>query len=387
MRNSAAPIRFGRHQINPISLIRIFICFLGFFLVGCQTSPKTFYPLGIYTPASTNDFLQIRSAGFNLVTGPAEQDFLNSADLAGLRVMASVGSLPGSSFSKSGTKNRVRRFDSHPALWAWYVVDEPDLNEISPSDVERANRCVKRFASKPTALVLCSGSDALHYAGIPDIVMIDRYPVPWLPLSNFSQNVRLTKFATGSRKKLIAVIQAFDWSYYPELMPARSSFRAPTGEELRCMAYCALAEGANGLFFYCYDDKKWRMPDHPETWNHLREIVSEINERLPLFTAQSCWSESHALYDDREAGWNESLQSSITTTLLEVKKGAGNNAVKPGKYLLAVNTTARDLKFRIKIPTTQPSIVAFQEDRILWLANGFMRDEIQPYAVHVYGPL
>jgi len=303
-----------------------------------------------------------------------------------LKVLASVGSAPGPSFSKKETEKIVHRFDSHPQLWAWYVVDEPDLNEISPSDVKRANRWIKRFASKPTALVLSAGSEALHYAGIPDIMMIDRYPVPWLPLANFSQNVRLAKFATGPKKTLIAVIQAFDWSYYPELMPGRSDFRAPTYEELRCMTYSALAEGANGLFYYCYDDKKWRMSEHPETWSNVREIVGEVNERLPLFTAQRPWSESHAIYDNRDAGWNESLQSSITTTLLEVEKGEGNDTVKSGRYLLTVNTTARDLKFQIKIPSTQTNVVVFQEDRLLWLVNGFVHDEIQPYAVHVYGP-
>jgi len=42
----------------------------------------------------------------------------------------------------------------------------------------------------------------------------------WLPLANFSQNVRLP----GSRrpkKPLIAVIQVFDWNYQPELLDNR----------------------------------------------------------------------------------------------------------------------------------------------------------------------
>ena len=68
------------------------------------------------------------------------------------------------------------------------------------------------------------------------------------------------------------------------------------------------------------------------------------------------------------------------------KKANGNETVRAGRYLLAVNTTAHDLKFQIKIPTTQTNVVAFEEDRILALSGGFAHDEIQPYAIHVYGP-
>jgi len=367
-----------------IAVRLVLILFLGTLLTGCRSPAPGFFPLGIYAPGSTNNLQEIHSAGFNLVTGPADQAFLQAAGLHQLRVLASIPSIPGRSFSEAQVKSTVRRQDSNPNLWAWYVVDEPDLNGISPAAVEQANQVVKRFGRKPTALVLYSGSNALGYAAIPDMLMIDRYPVPWLPLANFSQNVRVARFAAGPQKILIAVIQAFDWSYYPELLDHRPNLRVPTYQEMRCMTYCALAEGANGLFYYAYDDGKWRMREHPATWDALRQVAGEVNQRLPLFTARHPWSGVYVTYMDWASGWNEALNSAVTTTLLEVK--AANSAVKKGSYVLSVNTTRHTLKFLVHLPVLPGSIAVFEENRDVTVNNGVFSDNIGPYAVHVYGP-
>ena len=178
----------------------VLICGLGALLAGCRSPAPGFFPLGIYAPGSTNNLPAIRSAGFNLVTGPASRDFLRAAGQHQLQVLAAIPSTP-AAFAAAPIQSTVRRLDDNTNLWAWYVADEPDLNGISPADVAQANRAVKRFGRKPTALVLYSGSDALDYAAIPDILMIDRYPIPWLPLANFSQNVRLARFAAGPRNR------------------------------------------------------------------------------------------------------------------------------------------------------------------------------------------
>jgi hypothetical protein len=362
----------------------VLILCAGTMLAGCRSPAPGFFPLGIYAPGSTNDLQEIRAAGFNLVTGPADQAFLQAAGRHQLQVLASMPSTPGPSFSAAPVKSTVRQQDANPNLWAWYIADEPDLNEISPADVEQANRAVKQSGRKPTALVLYSGSDALDYAAIPDILMIDRYPVPWLPLANFSQHVRLARFAAGQRKPLIAVIQAFDWSYHPESLDHRPNLRVPTYQEIRCMTYCALTEGAYGLFYYAYDDGKWQMREHPATWDALRKVVGEVNQRLPFFTARHPWSGVYVNYPDWASGWNESLNSAVITALLEV--AAGNATVKKGRYVLGVNTAGRSLNFQVHLPSVPGTIEVFEENRNIMVNAGVFSDEIGPYAVHVYGP-
>jgi hypothetical protein len=138
---------------------------------------RSSYPLGIYAVNSTSDFAAVRAAGFNLITGPAERSFLDAADAAGLKVLASPGTSAGAGFNFEAAAKTVKAFDAHPALWAWYLVDEPDLQQIPPETVVRNHAALKRLKpSKPTALVLYQGYEALDYANVTDIMMIDKYP-------------------------------------------------------------------------------------------------------------------------------------------------------------------------------------------------------------------
>ena len=205
--------------------LRAWLCGIFVFIVmalAARAQPDSFYPIGIYAVNQTNDFTEIRTAGFNVISGHAEKSFLDAAHNAKLKVLASVGSLPGKEFSREIVQKTIQSYDTHPALWAWYLADEPDLHRISPNCIRSAHDYVKSLElAKPTALVVMEGAQSLYYANITDIMMIDRYPIPWLPLANFSKHVRMTRLALGKDKPMVAVIQAFDWSLYPpELLAA-----------------------------------------------------------------------------------------------------------------------------------------------------------------------
>jgi hypothetical protein len=370
---------------------------------GCRLLPQKanspFYPIGIYSVPSTNDFASLKQAGFNLVTGSAEKGYLEAAQAAGLKVLAAPGTSAGRGFNLAAAARTVKTFDAHPALWAWYLVDEPDMQQIPPETVVRNHAALKSLKpAKPTALVLFQGYEALDYANITDIMMIDKYPVPWLPLASFGQHVEMTRLALGKGKPLIAVIQAFDWSSFPQMLPGEKNLRPPTHEEIRCMTYEALARGATGLFYYAFD-AGWKMREHPETWVALRNVVREVNERLPLFQAEHRWWAKEHQFGDPAHRFNAALQSSVTSCLLRVT--GANALVAAGDYILAVNNTDRTQQYSFALPRThhapdsQPSTLNLQplqvpvleESRSLVVQNGRLTDALLPYAVHVYGPL
>lgn len=367
-------------------------------LTGCSSlpphNPGPFYPLGLFAVRSTNDFRMVKEAGFNLVHGLAQRAYLDAAQAAGLKVMAAPGTQAGPEFSPAAAAAAVSSFDQHPALWAWYLSDEPDLNAIPPACVLKAQRRLKALgARKPTALVLCQGQESLHYANLTDITMIDRYPVPWLPLANFGQHVQSARLALGTDKPLLAVIQAFDWTARAELLPGMKDLRPPTYEEIRCMTYEALARGANGLFYFCFDDG-WKMGEHVRTWTALKIVIREVNQRLPLFLARPLWWAKDHDFEDPRTGFNAALQSSVTAALLRVS--AGNNAVPPGDYILAVNNTDQKLGYSFALPPPHASgpsalapgpVAVLDELRSLQPVQGRLRDAFAPYALHVYGPL
>ena len=191
--------------------------------------------------------------------------------------------------------------------------------------------------------------------------------------------------SAGQGRPLIAVIQAFDWKYYPELLPGEKDLRPPTRTELRCMIYSALAQQANGLFFYCYNDGKWRMQEHPETWNALRGLVAEVNLMLPLFQAEHVWWGFVQRYGDYETRFNEALEAGIQNVRLRVKKG--DAFVPPGEYILAINTTGKAQNCAILTPDyAEESARVFAEGRSALYRQNWIADRFEPYQVHIYGP-
>ena len=355
--------------------------------LGCRHSRAAFYPLGIYAVPSTNDLWIAREAGFNLVTGSAEATYLDAAQREGLKVLATPGTTAGPRFNPKAARRAVAALDAHPALWGWYLVDEPDRIQVSPPAVARAHRYLKRVgARKPTVVVLYQGASALHYGHLSDLLMIDRYPIPWLPLANFGQNVQQARLALGKEKPLIAIIQSFDWTYYPDLLPTRRELRAPIYEEVRCMTYSALAQRATGLFYYAYADSRWKILEHPQSWVDLQRVVLEVNERLPLFRAEHLWWPQDSKYRNGSAAWNAALESSISLALLRVRTGTA--LVPSGDYVLGVNTTPLTQFCSFTPPRTAAQrLAALGENRSLEIRAGWVEDEFAPYAVHVYGPV
>jgi len=390
-------------------------------LAGCalpqRKVSRNFFPIGICSVNSTSDYETVKSAGFNLVGGSADDACLDAARAAGLRVLAAPNTSAGPEFNPTAARKAVKDYDGHPALWAWSLVDEPDLNAVPPQQVIQAHRCLKDArARKPTALTLYQGYEALHYANLADITMIDRYPIPWLPLANFGQHVTLARLAVAKDKLLLAVIQAFDWSSYPEMLPGEKNLRPPTYEELRCMTYEALARGANGLFYFAFDSGRWKILDHPETWEALKAVVKEVNARLPLFEAKPQWWAKNHKFSDPTHRFNAALESSVTSTLLRV--GVGNDLVPPGDYILAVNNTERPHGYSFTLPQrsevgeywsehrgqkaqreapgalllplaaarSQTLVPVLGERRSIAPEAGWLTDAFPPYAVHLYGP-
>lgn len=114
-------------------------------------------------------------------------------------------------------------------------------------------------------------------------MMVDRYPVPWQPLAVASAQWRLGRLTAGRTKPFIAVLQAFDWNAHAEMLPGETNLRPPTHTELRCMVYQALAQGADGLFFYAWESGSWKLREHPATWTALQQVIGEVNDRRGLF--------------------------------------------------------------------------------------------------------
>jgi hypothetical protein len=354
---------------------------------GCRSLPRDFYPLGLWGVRDTNDLELVRGVGFNVVHGPATPAWLAAADAADLRVLAAAGVGAGRGREAAAARKAIAAGDKHRRLWAWYLYDEPDLHLTDPELVTGGCRQWKRCgATKPVGLSLLHGASAGRYGAGADVVLLNRYPVPWLPLASFAQHLQLARLGLGPEKALVPVLQAFDWSYHTDLIGAPPPFRAPTYAELRCMAYSALVEGAQGLFFYTFDDGRWKMSEHLEVWFEVHAVVSEVNARRPLFLGKPVWWARAEAYTNIATAYNAALRGAIISVRLRV--GRGNVTCPPGEYLVAVNTTDRVIDYRCTVPWPRVTAVAvLGERREVAVRRAWLEDRFEAFGVHVYGPV
>ena len=354
---------------------------------GCRVARPAAYPIGLYSVGSVTNLAEIADAGFSLVAGPARRGFLDAAKANGIGVIASPGSSAGEHFNAAKVRSTVAKLDGHPALWSWYLIDEPDMHSVSPEKVKAAHRFVKRLgATKPTSLVLYQGDSAKWYGDIADITMVDRYPVPWLPLANFSQHIHKTRLATNAERPLIAVIQSFDWTAHQSMLPGEENLRPPTERELRSMTYSSLARGANGIFYFSYADMRLKERKYPELWKSLKRVVGEVRRREALFAAEHVWWPKAHHFDNQDTRFNAALEASVQSVLLQVKRGDG--LLPPGHYILAVNTTSLPHTYRFRLPwETTGQVPVLEEGRHATTNGSWVVDRYAPFAVHVYGPL
>lgn len=232
------------------------------------------FPIGIINVAAPEAIPEIAAAGFTHILGDS-QAISHTAHRAGLKVIA-IPRFIGSAEDSSA-----------PAVAAWYISDEPEVNRQSTATISRIASEVRRWSPEtPLTLVVGEGKYAAAYAPFVDVMMLDWYPVPHLPLESAGEQVSVAVNLSAG-KPVWAVLQAMDWRDYPQRDPKKPRIgRFPTLEEIRFMSYHAILRGASGIFYFefirRYSDGETLL-NYPERWGHLKNIVGELKSLKPFF--------------------------------------------------------------------------------------------------------
>ncbi len=375
-------------------------CFIAVFLVFnvnlLRAGSADQFPIGMYglTMACTNDFPILKDAGFNCVQSyrgfePLD-GFMKECERHGFKLLISPGTSAGPSFNENTMKNFVARTGTSAPLLGWYMIDEPDFQKIAPTDVERCRNALKSTGTKfPSVIVLSDGKSAGFYASTADILMVDWYPIPHLPLASFGTAVRQGRFAAGPDKPVWGVVQAFDWvSLFPRAGRLNAS-RFPSRQEMRALALLGVVEGASGLFFFVHQDGERLEPitQRGEDWNRLKPVVQELARQAPVLGSPTIWSPVKQHIEKDKLRWrnvlgDEALQAA-RKRLKEDREG-----FVAGDYLLVVNTTSEQRASQIWVPGLKDGEVKVDgKDEPATIHNGWIMDDFEPYATRIYGPL
>ena len=256
---------------------------------------------------------------------------------------------------------KVRRYRNHPALLAWYLVDEPADAGVKPADTKRIYERIRQLDPyHPVSLVNNRPRTFADYIGSSDVVAIDPYPVPTYPISRVSAYAKRASWVSMARKPVWLVVQAFGGvEHWP---------RAPTSAEVKNMVYQGLAQGVRGVFFYRYCSADERHIQPAPLWREVRRLAKELETLSPILVAEDRTSRV------RRVGGSGELQ----IMLREVEREY---------YLFAVNPThgVRQAEYRIEglLPVTGVEAVAGTPS-LTAAPDGRLHLELGPLGTGVY---
>ncbi len=249
---------------------------------------KKFFPLLMYH-AMPEDFPALASLGFNIVfndfnlnrQGPNDRagydklltESLDAAQKNNLFLITATNS----TFNKLHT---IPVAKAHPAMLLWYGADEPwgDLTRLT----ESYNTIKMLEPDLPVLIIQNNYSRLQDTAPSCDILATDPYPVPNVSLRGVCDATESSIRAVAGKKPV--------WTIIPQYLG-----KVPTREELRCVAWLAIASGSNGLGFFDWDErtrdpktgalKGWYTREHPDQIEDLRSVLKELRALEPVLLA------------------------------------------------------------------------------------------------------
>ena len=252
----------------------------------------------------------------------------------------------------------VKRYRQHPALLAWYLVDEPDETKMAPAAALAIYELIRELDPyHPVYLVNNRPHTYAAYSDASDILAIDVYPIPNYPITQVGDYMQQARWTSLERKPVWLIAQAFGgvehWA------------RSPTATELRNMIYQGLVGGAKGVLFYRYCQENERHIQPLALWREVQRLAAELAELGPVLL-----QEAHRL----------EAQSAGIGIEVAVKEYKGDF------YVFAVNVAEESQRLDLRLEGLPPMGRAevLHGQAVPTLANGRLAAELEPLGTAVF---
>jgi len=260
---------------------------------------------------------------------------------------------------------RVAAARDHPALLAWYMCDEPEINGQTPARMREAYDLVRETDPWHPCLMLNNTFNGIgRYRGTADIVMPDPCPrftaghgwaTPITMISRYQDRVHA---ACGPHVPAWATLQAFNYGDFSDGKPYE---HGPTFAQFRAMVWLAVIYGCKGFIHYAYPYAR-REPE-------LRLGIPYLTRELNLL--------SPAVLSSRQRRLTVLAGGPALHAVARVAAGR--------VYVLAVNTSGRAVDACLQVEGLgERSLHVVGEGRTVACRGGTLTDRFARSAVHLY---
>jgi hypothetical protein len=295
----------------------------------------------------------------------------------------------------------------HPALGAWKGQDEPHdpFNtklSVPPANLERGLRALRAVDGAHPVVVVQAPRGAVAqlvpYRKTFDIAGVDIYPISFPPgvhtdqknndISVVGDVTRWIRAAAGTKPVWVTLQIAWSGVIPTKTDPGRVP-RLPSKDELRFMAYQAIAGGARGLVFFGGHLTEVMSPADAATgwnWTFWREALQPLVRQLtsaslaPALLAPETKARVTASAKDVEVAMR---QTGEFTYVIAVRRGSATSRVQ----LRGLPKTLRGgqvLFEYVQDPPPPPIDATQQRFRSVAVSGGAFTDWFGPHGVHVY---
>jgi hypothetical protein len=259
---------------------------------------------------------------------------------------------------------RVHALRDHPALFAWYMADEPELVPVLPQRAQEIYETVRDADPYHPCIMLNDTIAGIYrYERGGDVLMPDPYPcflkggLAAAPIEKTRQFMLAVKDAARGRKPAWVTPQGFNYGDY-----GRAGNRGPTLTELRNQNYQAVVYGAKGFLWYTYSQYR----NYPDLYLGMPFLAREMA-------------------DLRTAVLTDDVPGAVTVKAAKPEHmHVSLRQVGKELILFAVNTATEPQAATFSVKSAPAKLNVVSEGRTVNLDHGGFTDQFGVYATHIY---
>lgn len=349
---------------------------------GLSIDGEKRFLLGMYG-VSEEHMAEMARAGFDYVhsyrwdgSGDTESAlaYLDAAQRHGLRAFMGLERGRLMAYDERFVAERVAALMRHPALLAWYLFDEPDLEHqyVSPEWLERYYRLIRALDPFHPVVVTCAGDGAVpRYRDALDVHWTQVYRGTEYVAARIDRHREMLREGTP----LAAILHCYDRAQSELLKgggePDPAAFE-PNGRLMRANAFMAIAHNSSGLLWWWWGygggGRFFTVANAPEAWASLQETVADIRELEPVLTGEG----------------------EIATRVLEPAEGVEVHVWEKrlGERVVTIAVNRDEEAVEVSwAPQWAPeggAATVRWEGREVLITGGQLKDAFEPRGVHVY---